>query len=108
MKNYGQPTRKDLYTKTYPQLLTCNKCSYMLSYTHSYEAIQKNNMNNFIKNQQSQFDSLLEALRPNTTTEPDGIVTELIEGAVDRDGSYHEAYEDYVATEMNSINRDYN
>lgn len=58
---------------------------------------------NFIKNQQSQFDSLLEALRPNTTTEPDGIESELIEGAIDRDGTYEQAYEDYVQDELNAI-----
>lgn len=60
-------------------------------------------MNNYFKNQQKQFDSLLEALRPNKTTEPDGIESELIEGAIDRDGSYEQAYEDYAREEMNII-----
>ena len=60
-------------------------------------------MNNFIKNQQSQFDSLLDALKPNTTTEPDDVETELIESDLDRDGSYEQAYSEYVQDEMNAI-----
>lgn len=37
------------------------------------------------------------------TTEPDGVETELVEGAVDRDGTYEQAYDDYASEEMKTI-----
>lgn len=58
---------------------------------------------NFYQNQNNNINAMMNALRETKTTEPDEVESELIEGAVDRDGSTDEAYADYVREEMNAI-----
>ena len=58
------------------------------------------NMKEFTNNNNTEFKALLEALK-GTTNQPDGIESELVEGAVD--GSYQQAYSDYVNEEMNTM-----
>mgnify|MGYP006921317415 CR=1 FL=1 len=59
-----------------------------------------NNIDNFHKNQMN---GIMDSLFPIKTSEPDDVETELVEGAVDRDGSYEQAYSEYVSEELKSI-----